>query len=459
MVTKTELVAEIIRELRRAPTVAWSPPAPGPVDRITLPPTLPVSPGRELKATDELLEAIRTYSSLWLANTPSIKPRFQDKEFTHLVRDAFAKTLVNIDLDWSDQDATAYVRKEVETKIRQLIERNGRLVQLALGCHAIRNAKAYPLRIGPVTFELRDRWLQLQLESGRLSAISARRLARHWNGEKLRPRKASEDKEQEDDIMRAIGPCKTVCTVETLGLSEGLIESKGVLAARLALTALSLTWQRPSRALFRMNLHFDGVPHRRNAVSFAADRMIRSVSYLSMFPDDHWADDNHISLLRDYQNEFDQIGEALKNYVQPTTTVTRPNLMNVLFLSLMWFHEACRETVDQIAVTKFAACLDVLANGEGDSGIEQFIKAQMGHSASDQLMVDGRTTRYVVEQIYKEGRSRLIHGNSKNFTHDWTTLRGTGEAVARDCLVAACTWMTEHPDSDDPSALSVSEEI
>ena len=129
------------------------------------------------------------------------------------------------------------------------------------------------------------------------------------------------------------------------------------------------------------------------------------------------------------------IGEALFSYVQPTRKVMRLRVMNALFLSLWWFHEACREPLDQIASTKFAASMDALVVGQSANDIIRFIEVQLGPKADDPIMKDGRTTRETITKIYNASRSRLIHGNSSDFAHDWSQVRGTAEAIGRWCLI------------------------
>ena len=114
--------------------------------------------------------------------------------------------------------------------------------------------------------------------------------------------------------------------------------------------------------------------------------------------------------------------------------------MNALFLSLWWYHEACREPLDQMATIKFAASMDVLAGGGGKGAIVQLIGARLGHKPDDKLMKDGRTTKQVVAQIYGLGRSQLIHGSSDDFAHDWSQVRGSAEAVGRLLIITCCKY-------------------
>jgi hypothetical protein len=455
MATKKQLIDTILNELRKAQTAGWKPPASGRVNLIDLPPSLPTGSGRQLRATHALLDVVSRYSKLWLENDPSLRPRFKVDEFTKLVRQAFGKALQTTDLDQTNADLIDPVSDQVATLLNEWIDQHNCAVDLTLGCHLLRGDDAYPTRVGPVLFETRALWRQRALELGRLTPITARRLDAHWNAKPLSKRKASFDAINERSIVNAIGDCPVVCTVETSGLSGKYVQEKGLLAARLAMLAIALMWSQPSQALGWMHLHYDRRMFRRYTVLFDENRLVGSNSEISHMPDGRWTDAELIADLRSYQSLFDQIGEALISYVQPTQLVRRPNVMNALFLSLWWFHEACREPLDQIATTKFAASMDALVVGQSANDIVRFIGARLGHKPDDAIMKDGRKTKDTITKIYNASRSRLIHGNSPDFAHDWSQVRGTAEAIGRLCLIAACDWLSDNPDADDLSALSL----
>lgn len=172
-------------------------------------------------------------------------------------------------------------------------------------------------------------------------------------------------------------------------------------------------------------------------------------------PSGRWTNDELIGDLRSRQWLFDLIGEVLASYVQPARATKRPEVWNAIFLSLLWFHEACREPLDQIATTKFAASLDALACGGKSKGILKLIEARLGFKPDDRFMTDGRTTKAVIGQIYDNGRSRLIHGSSQDFAHDWNQSRKSAEVIGRHCLVEVCHLLSENAELVDPKGFSL----
>ncbi len=455
MAGKGDLLHTIVQELRTAQTAEWKPPTSGKIRMLDLPPELPIGDGQQLRATQGLLDAVSAYARLHLENDPSLRPRFKVEEFTRLVERAFGKVLQPLDLDEPDHVLVALAAEGVGKLLDEWIAQYHRAVDLTLGCHLLKGDDAYPTRVGPVIFETREQWRQRAVDHGRLSRITARRLEASWGGKSLKKRTAkSFDVYTERAILDAVGDCPIVCTIETSGLSGKYVQEKGALAARIAMLAIALMWHHPSQALRWMNLLYDRRVFHRHVVSFNDKGRVGSNSELSQLPEGRWTDAALIADLREYQWLFDQIGEALFSYVQPTQATARPKVMNALFLSLWWFHEACREPLDQIATTKFAASMDALVVGQSAKDIIRFIGARLGPKPDDQIMADGRTTKDAIHKIYSASRSRLIHGNSTDFAHDWTQVRATAEAIGRHCIIAACDWLSKHPASDDLAALS-----
>lgn len=454
MASKIELIHKVLYELRRAQIEPWKPPSPGKVKELRLPPGLPLSDGRQISATDELLDAVSDYSNLILANDQALKSRFKNAELYQLAAKSFAEILQSVDLDKTNTELCDTVKSDVDAKLQEMTARHRQTIQLTLGCNVFQGDAAYPITIGPVMFETREQWRLRSEGDGKLTAVTARRLEAKWAGKILKVRKTSYDSLNEGAVLDTIGNCPTVCTISTDGLSSILIKEKGLLVARLAMTAISLIWTNPSQGLSWMHLYYDGRVYGRHYVLFGEKGYAGSSSATSQHPFGRWTDDDMISYLKSYQWLFDQVGEALYNYVQPAKSAARPNIMNALFLSLWWFYEACREPSDQMATTKFAASMDALSGGRKAKGIINFIEARLGVSANKSIMKDGRTVKKVVAEFYDAGRSRMIHGSSDNFAHDWSEVRSAAESVGRHCLTAASDWLAKNPASDDVGALS-----
>lgn len=454
MPTKSDLVTKILDELRIAQHEPWVPLPDGQVTELRFPPNLPIGDEMEISATDALLEAIDSYSKILSANDPALKSRFRQDELYQLATLAFGKVLKSIDLDQTNATLCDAVKSETDKQIYELAANHEQPLMLTLGCHLLDGDAAYPILIGPVVFETREQWRLRSESEGKITAITSRRLSSAWSGNKARKRNPSDDSSYERALLDMVDSCSIICTISTKGLSSKMLKEKGLLAARLAMAAVSLIWQRPSKALDWMNLNYDGSLFLRRYVLFREKGGAGYSSSISQLPKGRWTDDQLISTLHSYQWLFDQVGEALFNYAQPMQSVARPKVMNALLLSLWWFYEACRESSDQMAVTKFAASMDAISGGHKARGIIKFIEARLGKTADQPIMTDGSTVRKIVKEFYDDGRSRMVHGSSSDFGHDWTNNRATAEVVSRHCLIAACNWLSTHPKVDDLGAMS-----
>jgi hypothetical protein len=451
---KPDLIATIISEFEIAQRVPWVRPRPGPVRKLVLPPLLPTGNRKQLPATEKLLDAVFEYAGLAAEGRPSIRSALKDSEWFEVVRLCFGRAFDRL-YDPKGSLAAAELQRAVDTAIAKEVEYLKRDTALVVGCWLFEDATLYPLAIGPVRFQTREGWIDEAERAGEVSRTTARRLRRLWAGERPRSRRpTSQDGWDEISVVEAIGRAPIACGVLFNGLSSKLLLEKGLLTARLAMTALSLMWERPSQVLEWMNLLYDGDRYQRHYVLFSGGRNVGSgsgASRLSQGYSNTTADLR--SSLERFRPLFDQIGMCLAAYVRPHEETDRPRLMNALFLSLWWYHQACREASDQMAVTKFAASLDALAGGTRAKGIMDLVEARLGFERGDPLMADMRTSKQVIERIYNAGRSRLIHGSSDDFTQDWRGLRTTAESLGRHCLVEACHWLADNPSCDDIDAL------
>lgn len=443
--TKVDLVWKILRELRRAQEEQWSPPPSGPATTLDLPPVIWVGDGRAISATRELIEAVRNYSQIVFSNQTQLKSRFKFSELNQIVERCFALVLSDLDLDDDDDILIQAIQDRVAFKIDERLRVQETERVLTLGCHLIEGASPYPIVVGPVIFETRESWRQRMLIEGKLSKVTARRLDSRWRGKRLRRRRASLDTNAEHSIVKSIDRCPIVCSIATKDLSWKNHQEKGLIAGRLALTALSLLWARPSEGLRWLRLLYDRSIARRFTASFGSGNRVAINDHLAEFPAGRYSDPDLVKSITENQWLLDTIGLAINGFVKPNAEQNRQRMLETLFLSVWWYHEACREQMDQFATTKFVSSMDALAHGGKAKAIIRLIETTLGKKADEALMQDGRTTANVVNRFYDHGRSRLIHGSSEDFAHDWNQMRSDAEVIGRHLLIACCRWIFDYP--------------
>lgn len=267
----------------------------------------------------------------------------------------------------------------------------------------------------------------------------------------MKRRKPSQDSANEHAVVDAIGGAPYVCTVETDGIFGEVAKEKAVMAARFAQIGVALMWASPSKAIAELNLVFDGLPYRQTYAFFqdrpdilSGSKWVHSLHGLSLFGD-LWE-----PLIQQRADWWITLAEVIGYWLSPDAKVPRPNLMNQFVQALTWFHEACREPMP----TKFMAALDALASGGKGRGIMALITSRWGVAENASIRANGPSFSSAIGELYSQGRSRLIHGNSDRIGHDWQDQRGLAESLARITLILCLHWAAHHSNLDDPHLLT-----
>ena len=369
-----------------------------------------------------------------------------------MVRQAFGDALGKIERQGTGGDEAQAILDEVRDTLRSL---KGRVAQRehVFGCTLFSDFNVAPFDIGPVKFEPRGSWLLRKEAVSAISNTTARRIRRAWSGTKLQKRKHSLDAMYEDDILAAIGSCPYVCSVSTVDLAAEAGRLKAQVAARLALTAISLRWETPSRTLDGLKLSIDLKSGSRRSLVFVRGKITsgwerRDLPYVSRVSSESWLDELH-----KHEYNFSVSGEAISYFLNPSRKEQRRSLMSTLAQALLWFHEGCREELAVISVVKFCACLDALAVGKKSEGIRNLIRARLKIKDDEAMLRDGSSMKVLVGQIYSQGRSLAIHGINPKIGYDWSEMRAVSEWLARQCLAASLHWSAQNPTLSDPLQL------
>ena len=447
---KSEFNARIVDELlrgQREPELAanFVPTRP-----MEMPPQLPAGNGEWLPFTSEGLALIDRLSGVRLATDSKLPRSISRIEVNSAMRRAYGLAFASSDIDADIDTLRLQVQSLVRDNLKIELSTIDHSADLVLGCWVLTGDDVPDLHIGPVIITSRDQWLNISEMADIVTPIEARRIRSHWAGKKTKKRKPSMDCYREPGIIDAIGNTQTVCVVETAGLTPKVAEEKGLLAARLSLAVLALTWETPSRAIERMGLLLDGGPRRQHTIAISAAGFISTFSG-TLGMRGHFVLDDFPSVWAASEWLIEPLGAALTEFVRPSRQAERPMVMNALFLALWWFHEACREQSALMAIVKFVAALDTLGGGKDREGIEALVEARFGLGRKAILTKSGRRIDQVVEDLYT-ARSMTLHGSSRNYDHDWSDIRSMAERLSAMCLRLVCDWVHRHPTCDDISA-------
>lgn len=397
--------------------------------------------------------SITELSKLLLQNDTAAARQFSNAEWRALVRRSLGPPLASVDLD--EPSAVDTVRKELRKALDHARSKNGDR-EYAVGCTLFDSTDdVEPLRIGPVVIERRAQWLDRMLAERKIGKVMASRIRRKWAGGKLAKRKNAIDRFREEDVLTIVGACPFVCSVNTTGLPPESGKQKAITASRMALAIVALAWNKPSSVLDGFRLRIDQNLRQLRVLTFEPGKVTLAGSKLSHLPSGYTFESG------EWQVEAERLaplfaagGEVLDFVMHATGEVSRPVLSNVLMQAILWFHEACREAVDAMAVVKFVAVLDGLSCGNGEPEIRALLTARVGWADHDNIYKSGGPTmKQAVTQLYGEGRSRTVHGTSKRLSQDWSDMRGLAETLSRLALLHCLQWFKMNPSEDDPEQL------
>ncbi|MBW3097520.1 hypothetical protein [Pseudohoeflea coraliihabitans] len=395
-------------------------------------------------------QSISKISDILLQNDKGAARQFSNTEWRNLVRRSLGKPLAEVDLH--DPSAANRVRMAVRNAIGRTRDGHG-FREYAVGCTLFENVDIEPINIGPVQIEPRLRWLSRMAAEDKIDKIIERRVRRKWAGKKLPKRKNAIDQIREKDILQIVGTCPFVCSVSTNGLPPESGKQKALIAGRMALAVISLEWAKPSAALDGFRLQVDQNLRRFKVLTFEPGKVTLAGFKLSHLPMGYRFEPGEWDQGAEKRAPiFDIVGEVLQYVVHETGAVPRPAISNVLMQAILWFHEACREAVDAMAVVKFVSTLDGLAGGNGEQEIRKLLSARIGWKADDQILKNqSLTLKQAVNRVYGEGRSRIVHGVSYSLSHDLSEMRNLAEMLARCALIGCLQWAKDNPTSDEPS--------
>ena len=310
-----------------------------PTDRnYSFPIFLDVGKGDRVVINREIAQLIGAFArALMDRRFPSYRSRFSDRDWRRLTKEALGAALSPDAIPEMDPDQTAVnaqsgIEKQLKTWVDDIQER-----EFVFGCHFSEIPDLEPISIGRVRFEPRAVWLERSYSEEKVSSVSRARITRAWQGKKLRARVSSQDASFERQVLQTVGDGDYVCSVSVgpTGAEVGL--QKSLIAARLAMTAVALGFDRPTRALRDMVLirdtrlhvaeHIESFPSGLAGWTSAASLSPGGIGWLT---EQQWAD-----LASDLEEVFDSAGKAIRYLTHGDSAVDGPKIMNALLQALL----------------------------------------------------------------------------------------------------------------------------
>lgn len=411
-----------------------------------VPPSLPAGEGRQILLSAVGIAAVRRIAATTRANNAHLAAAYSEGEMIELFRFNIGRLLManpgpEEHSFETPSDVLAFKRK-LAASIREDASGLRPGETHAFGVWTFSSAGVVPISMGPVWLGPREVWLKDAEIGSSLNKAVRDRIARRWQGAKLRKRAASCFL-GEEDILAAIGECPWVCTVQLGGHSSERSREKATLAARIALASIALCWQRPANATQSMGLLIDGPGHRRVSFAYNEEGAVGVWRNKSPRRGAEIFTEDARTFHEDYRDRFTTVGDALHSFlaVQPVGPMVEPSAR--LCRALIWFWEACNAPLDFMAITKFATSMDVLCDGQDDHALCRLLERCGDFSPDDTLLKDGTSVKGLVSEVYTAGRSKFLHGARPSLVEDLTVARIRAELLASLALKSYISWIGE----------------
>jgi hypothetical protein len=409
--------------------------------------------GGQVVLTTKIEKEIRAVADWLREQRPTTKSQHTLKEWRSFVRSTFADPLAALDFSAKDEENAKKLKKAIETAL-DAAPKTAPILFMTIGCTLFQEPLSVPLAIGPVLFETKSDWLARAERAGQIAPKVRKRLERAFAGRRLAKPKDHWQKHDEDAILGVLKSSKLVCTVETRDLAPAMAEVRAVIGARLALTALTLFWQKPSSALEGFHLSVDPgsrwvkrlyfVPSGKHAAG--GSRLVGNPHGQSVKPKTLSA------FLGEARDLLDVAGRMIECWTNTDAYDQATPILRSLAQSLFFFSAGCREENDLMAIVKFISALETLAQGQKATKIAALLKARIRFKKNAKIYAD-KDIDVVVDWLYSKHRSRTLHGTNPDILHDWSDARGVAETLARLCLVNCMDWAIQNPTESDPKKL------
>jgi hypothetical protein len=429
-----------------------------------VPPKISVGDGRSIYVSQKSVAAIQAIARVCRENSAEFRGALPHREMAELVSCAIGSIVgASIPADATEfpipVDPDAFLVVLRARLAADLSELNRELTHL-FGAWVIQGNTIASIGIGPVQFSLRARWVSDAIAAGVLTESQASHLLQYWQrGGTLDPDPAGGfDGYKTKEIADAVGPCPWVCAVRVFGHTHTRSQQKALLAAHIALAAISLGWDTPSQQAKETGLVYEIGPERsRHTVTFSDDFVVETSSQSVLRRGRFLNMADATAFFGKTGRRLDTVGAALDTFLSTNPTGPKRLLEEALCQSLIWFGEACNEPLEFMAIVKFAAALDTLAKGGKVGGICKLIQRRYPMSDKDApFLNDGTSVKQLVVQIYETGRSRIVHGTRSSLIDDLEQLRTRAELLATIVLRACIFWLDTYTGPDDVSAFATS---
>ena len=448
MSTSHDLYQYLVQEMRS--TAHWTPSeiAREHVAAGKLPRIIGLPDGRALYVSRKVDRLICQIADKLFKDQPSLKPRWRNADWHRTISSALAEALASLDYD----EADATNARHIEDHIRNWIKENGIPLaknKVCFGCSITSSRLERPVTIGPVTFYDRKSWLQCLHVEGILTTPTMEQISTAWEEDRCLVEPDKRAPFLMESIIDTVGPCHQVCSVSIEGQSAAAAEESALRAARVTMAAFALCWEESARALDGMYLFCDQRPRPRTIIKFSSDGTINV--------DANWTQrkiapqiegSSVTNFVIEHEEYFRVVGEVAQTITAPGHESRLPSAFSALSQALLWFHDGCREREPLMAIVKFVAAFEALTKGGKQTAMQRLACDSLGAEPHTVITFNGETIKSAVRVLYKDARSRTVHGPNPKISEDWSHWQTIASFLAARCI-AHCIELASDPNIED----------
>lgn len=251
------------------------------------------------------------------------------------------------------------------------------------------------------------------------------------------------------DVWRSIKDAPSILKVFVPGYELELSKQVAAIVSKSALDAISLLFLR-QECFHQQWIYGDRVLPKGGTYS-----MVETGGYLNL---PGWSLGPHIPIsdISDICTHVQKnsqytlaVGSFLGSEIDPNLGKC-PNLSKRWLTALNWMAEGCREVNDAVAVAKLVTSLDILSCGGKAGGILEMLTNLLEISEGHKVITSpaSKTLKKVVDEIYGEGRSQILHGTRFDRLEYFGQIRSNAFYLTANALAEAAIRLFEYSGPD-----------
>ncbi|WP_019868079.1 HEPN domain-containing protein [Methylovulum miyakonense] len=410
--------------------------------------------GLQREFTNKARIALSSLSSTIHLNNKDISSVIEIKTFIGIVRQCIA----DYHAETSLAEDTSCEYTELVSRIKLETSRLSKEYTHYFPAWTLGMEKETPFTIGPVTFISREQWIDSV-------DFPDNAKEKFWNEPEANfkwkeilkdalnnPSSTTPLVGLANNVYGSINKCPSLLKISLKGYEKGLSRKLAELICKTALDSVSLAFG--DRAFFHQQALYD-----ERLQPFGSSSLIETNGFLwlpgsSLSDRIPYLDYIRVKNRTEEMSEIlDAFGYMLEALVMPERHAY-PKLANRWATALDWFGEGNREKNDAIALAKIVSSLDILAKAGGYRPILDMFQHLFQISETTEVIKgkNPKTLKKFVENIYGDGRSKILHGTHYERLKSFSEQRDKAAYFARIALIECAIRLKKYTGDDTDNA-------